>query len=45
VKHGVGSLCSSACQTLFLALYSMDRTTAARRQRFLATVRRRLAAF
>lgn len=45
VKHGVAALCSSACQTLFLALYSMDRTSAARRQRFMATVRRRLAAF
>jgi putative NADPH-quinone reductase len=45
VKHGVGDLCHRSCQMLFLALYSMDRTTAGRRQRFIETVRRRLAAF
>jgi NAD(P)H dehydrogenase (quinone) len=45
VKRGVGALCNRSCEQLFLALYGMDRTTAARRQRFIETVRRRLATF
>jgi len=43
ILRGVRALCHRRCKTLYLALYKMDTVTATQRQKFLATVARRLA--
>jgi NAD(P)H dehydrogenase (quinone) len=42
VMKGMKPMCAKGCSSFWLALYDMDHATDARRERFLATVRRRL---